>query len=106
VKSTQSLASAVGSREASGSSMPEIWRGATRKPQAASGRFAMCARWPRIARSFARASGSDCVSSTLSAPGYDAGHVYLIRPDAHVALGTPVDDPRALIAALEHIAAG
>ncbi len=41
-----------------------------------------------------------------SALGYDAGHVYLIRPDAYVALSTPAADPRALVAALERIAAG
>ncbi len=34
------------------------------------------------------------------APGYDAGHVYLIRPDAYVALSTPADDTGALLAAL------
>jgi hypothetical protein len=39
-----------------------------------------------------------------AAPGYDAGHVYLIRPDAYVALSTSTSDTSALVAALERIA--
>lgn len=39
-----------------------------------------------------------------AALGYDAGHVYLIRPDAYVALSTPATDTHALIKALEEIA--
>ena len=40
-----------------------------------------------------------------SAAGYDGGHVYLIRPDAYVALSTGVADPRAVFVALERLAA-
>ena len=43
---------------------------------------------------------------TDAAPGYDAGHVYLIRPDAYVALSTSTSDTDAVIAALERIAGG
>ena len=40
-----------------------------------------------------------------SAVGYDSGLVYLVRPDAYVALGTGVSDPGAVFAALERLAA-
>lgn len=40
-----------------------------------------------------------------SSPDYASGHVYLIRPDAYVALSAGGDNPRAVIAALEQIAA-
>ena len=39
-----------------------------------------------------------------SAVGYDAGHVYLIRPDAYVALSTSLSEPGAVIAALDQLA--
>jgi 2-polyprenyl-6-methoxyphenol hydroxylase-like FAD-dependent oxidoreductase len=38
------------------------------------------------------------------APGYDAGHVYLVRPDAYVALSTKSGDETPIIAALNKIA--
>jgi 2-polyprenyl-6-methoxyphenol hydroxylase-like FAD-dependent oxidoreductase len=41
-----------------------------------------------------------------AAQGYDAGHVYLIRPDAYVALSTAPDDTAAIFAALERVRAG
>ncbi len=40
-----------------------------------------------------------------TAPGYDAGHVYLVRPDAYVAASTSSPDPAALFEMLERIAA-
>jgi 2-polyprenyl-6-methoxyphenol hydroxylase-like FAD-dependent oxidoreductase len=40
-----------------------------------------------------------------AATAYDAGHVYLIRPDAYVALSVSPDDTGALIAMLEGLAA-
>ena len=41
-----------------------------------------------------------------AAPGYRPGHVYLIRPDAYVALSTPTSHPGALIAFLERLVQG
>ncbi len=42
---------------------------------------------------------------TGAAPGYEAGHVYLIRPDAYVALSTRAGDSAAIVAALASIGA-
>ena len=41
-----------------------------------------------------------------SATDYDAGHVYLIRPDAYVALSTSATDSGAVITALKQFAVG
>jgi 2-polyprenyl-6-methoxyphenol hydroxylase-like FAD-dependent oxidoreductase len=43
-------------------------------------------------------------ASALPTAGYDEGHVYLVRPDAYVALSTRGDEPGAILAALERIA--
>jgi 2-polyprenyl-6-methoxyphenol hydroxylase-like FAD-dependent oxidoreductase len=56
---------------------------------------------PQPLHSIALAASTD----STSVAGYDAGHVYLVRPDAYVALSTRADDPGAIIAALERIAA-
>lgn len=39
-----------------------------------------------------------------AAPGYDAGHVYLVRPDAYVVMSTRGDDPAAIVTALQRLA--
>lgn len=45
-------------------------------------------------------------AGAAAAAGYEAGHVYLIRPDAYVAGSARGDDASAIVAALERIAAG
>ena len=41
--------------------------------------------------------------SALPTEGYDGGHVYLIRPDAYVAMSTRADDAGAIVHALERL---
>ncbi len=43
--------------------------------------------------------------SALPTAGYDDGHVYLIRPDAYVALSTRADDAGAILHALDSLCA-
>jgi 2-polyprenyl-6-methoxyphenol hydroxylase-like FAD-dependent oxidoreductase len=45
-------------------------------------------------------------ADAAAAPGYEAGHIYLIRPDAYVAASARDGDTAAIITALERIAAG
>lgn len=40
-------------------------------------------------------------AQVATTPDYEAGHVYLIRPDAYVAMSTQGADPAAILAALE-----
>ena len=47
----------------------------------------------------------DAAAHAADSPDYAAGHVYLIRPDAYVALSVGGDDPGAIVDALERIAA-
>ena len=52
---------------------------------------------PGVLQSVATAAGAGVAS------GYEAGHVYLIRPDAYVALSTKDGDTAAIIAALHRL---
>lgn len=52
---------------------------------------------PDALRTIATAAAADAAS------GYDAGHVYLIRPDAYVALSTRGDNTDAIVTALERM---
>ncbi len=41
-----------------------------------------------------------------ASPAYEAGHIYLIRPDAYVALSVRTGDDATIIAVLERLEAG
>ncbi len=72
----------------------------------AAGKFAVLSvaatgvKLPDALQSIAIAAGADAY------PGYEAGCIYLIRPDAYVAMSTRDGDTAAIIAKLERIANG
>ena len=70
----------------------------------ATGRFALLAVGGAAVELPAALAGLATAVHVDAAPGYDAGHVYLIRPDAYVAASASTSDADALVAVLERIA--
>ena len=69
-----------------------------------SGRFAVLTVGGPAVELPAALAGLATAVHAAAAPGYDAGHVYLIRPDAYLALSTSMSDTSALVEALARIA--